>query len=95
MVRAFSAEGSLTCEDMCGCRYSLTMHHSADELRAFGMTDDMIEDQEWYVGHGYLRKSFGHYYVSELVRGGRTSKCCRCGRNFHLLCHDEEDDNYL
>lgn len=23
------------------------MHHSADELRAFGMTDDMIEDQEW------------------------------------------------
>ena len=35
------------------------MHHSADELRAFGMTDDMIEDQEWYVGHGYLRKSIG------------------------------------
>ncbi|XP_024378235.1 phosphoglycerate mutase-like protein AT74H isoform X2 [Physcomitrium patens] len=30
-----------------GGRYSLTMHHSADELRAFGMTDDMIEDQEW------------------------------------------------
>lgn len=25
------------------------MHHSADELRAFGMTDDMIEDQEWWV----------------------------------------------
>lgn len=25
------------------------MHHSADELRAFGMTDDMIEDQEWYA----------------------------------------------
>lgn len=69
MARAFTAEGSLTCEDMCGCRYSLTMHHSADELRAFGMTNDMIDDQEWYVGHGYLRKSMGHYYVSELVRG--------------------------
>lgn len=28
-------------------RYSLTMHHSNSDLKAFGMTDDMIADQEW------------------------------------------------
>jgi hypothetical protein len=31
-----------------GCRYSLAVHQTADELRAFGMTDKMIADQEWY-----------------------------------------------
>jgi hypothetical protein len=32
-----------------GCRYSLAVHQTADELRAFGMTDKMIADQEWYL----------------------------------------------
>lgn len=32
---------------LLGCRYSLTMHHTADELHSFGLTDIMIADQEW------------------------------------------------
>lgn len=28
-------------------RYSLAMHHNEDELRKFGLTDDMLADQEW------------------------------------------------
>ncbi|XP_024031553.1 phosphoglycerate mutase-like protein AT74H [Morus notabilis] len=30
-----------------GGRYSLAMHHTEDELRKFGLTDDMLADQEW------------------------------------------------
>ncbi|KAJ7952269.1 Phosphoglycerate mutase family protein [Quillaja saponaria] len=30
-----------------GGRYSLLVHHSEEELRKFGMTDDMLTDQEW------------------------------------------------
>ncbi|CAI5458657.1 unnamed protein product [Closterium sp. Yama58-4] len=32
-----------------GGRYSLRMHHSREELRAFGMTESMIDDQEWQI----------------------------------------------
>ncbi|XP_048320611.2 phosphoglycerate mutase-like protein AT74H [Ziziphus jujuba] len=30
-----------------GGRYSLLLHHSEEELREFGLTDDMVIDQEW------------------------------------------------
>ncbi|PON62926.1 Histidine phosphatase [Parasponia andersonii] len=30
-----------------GGRYSLLVHHSEEELRKFGLTDDMLIDQEW------------------------------------------------
>lgn len=29
------------------CRYSLSMHHNEEELREFGLTDEMLIDQEW------------------------------------------------
>jgi len=28
-------------------RYSLLMHHDEEELRGFGLTDEMLIDQEW------------------------------------------------
>lgn len=28
-------------------RYSLLIHHSEEELRDFGLSDDMLMDQEW------------------------------------------------
>lgn len=28
-------------------RYSLLVHHSEEELRDFGLSDDMLMDQEW------------------------------------------------
>jgi len=28
-------------------RYSLLMHHDEEELRRFGLTDEMLIDQEW------------------------------------------------
>lgn len=28
-------------------RYSLLVHHTEEELREFGLTDDMLMDQEW------------------------------------------------
>ncbi|KAI4326917.1 hypothetical protein L6164_019435 [Bauhinia variegata] len=31
-----------------GGRYSLLMHHHEKELRAFGLTDEMLIDQEWH-----------------------------------------------
>ncbi|TYG42624.1 hypothetical protein ES288_D12G271800v1 [Gossypium darwinii] len=30
-----------------GGRYSLSMHHNEEELREFGLTDEMLIDQEW------------------------------------------------
>ena len=30
-------------------RYSLLVHHSREELKAFGLTHEMLLDQEWYV----------------------------------------------
>lgn len=28
-------------------RYSLLVHHTEEELRGFGLTHDMLMDQEW------------------------------------------------
>ncbi|TVU04316.1 hypothetical protein EJB05_50108, partial [Eragrostis curvula] len=39
--------GSLVMQTGEGGRYSLLVHHSADELREFGLTDEMIQDQMW------------------------------------------------
>jgi hypothetical protein len=44
----FGNAGMLVMQLGPGGRYSLAMHHTHDELRSFGMTDDMIADQEWY-----------------------------------------------
>jgi hypothetical protein len=44
----FGNTGMLVLELGPGGRYSLAVHQTADELRAFGMTDKMIADQEWY-----------------------------------------------
>ncbi|CAM6071595.1 unnamed protein product [Sphagnum tenellum] len=46
----FGNTGMLVMQLGPGGRYSLTMHHTHDELRALGMTDDMIADQEWQKG---------------------------------------------
>ncbi|XP_030501999.2 phosphoglycerate mutase-like protein AT74H [Cannabis sativa] len=39
-----------------GGRYSLLVHHSEEELRKFGLTDDMLTDQDWqkYAKPGQL-----------------------------------------
>jgi len=39
--------GALVMQTGQGGRYSLLVHHTADELRAFGLTDEMLEDQMW------------------------------------------------
>uniref|UniRef100_A0A0D3GBX2 Phosphoglycerate mutase-like protein AT74H n=1 Tax=Oryza barthii TaxID=65489 RepID=A0A0D3GBX2_9ORYZ len=41
--------GALVMQTGAGGRYSLLVHHSVDELREFGLTDDMIEDQKWQM----------------------------------------------
>jgi len=33
---------------MCMNRYSLLMHHDEEELRGFGLTDEMLIEQEWW-----------------------------------------------
>lgn len=37
----------LVMEKGYGGRYSLAVHHTEHELRKFGLTDDMLADQEW------------------------------------------------
>ncbi|OMO79570.1 Histidine phosphatase superfamily, clade-1 [Corchorus capsularis] len=37
----------LVMEKGYGGRYSLLMHHNEEELREFGLTDEMLIDQEW------------------------------------------------
>ncbi|WVZ82939.1 hypothetical protein U9M48_030140 [Paspalum notatum var. saurae] len=46
-----------------GGRYSLLVHHTADELREFGFTDDMLRDQMWQktAKPGELNKGFMTY----------------------------------
>ncbi|XP_068306093.1 phosphoglycerate mutase-like protein AT74H [Pyrus communis] len=39
--------GMVVMERGYGGRYSLLMHHTEEELRQFGMTDEMLVDQEW------------------------------------------------
>lgn len=43
----FSNSGLLVMQLGTGGRYSLLIHHTHEELKAFGMTDEMILDQEW------------------------------------------------
>ena len=43
----FDNGGALVMQTGEGGRYSLLVHHSADELREFGLTDEMIDDQKW------------------------------------------------
>lgn len=43
----FGNGGMLVMQTGSGGRYSLLVHQSADELRAFGLTEDMITDQIW------------------------------------------------
>uniref|UniRef100_A0ACD5WDK8 Uncharacterized protein n=1 Tax=Avena sativa TaxID=4498 RepID=A0ACD5WDK8_AVESA len=43
----FDNGGALVMQTGEGGRYSLLVHHSADELREFGLTDEMIDDQMW------------------------------------------------
>ncbi|ESW30512.1 hypothetical protein PHAVU_002G158900 [Phaseolus vulgaris] len=38
----------LVMEKGYGGRYSLLMHHDEEELRGFGLTDEMLIDQEWH-----------------------------------------------
>ncbi|KAJ1257566.1 hypothetical protein BS78_10G006100 [Paspalum vaginatum] len=46
-----------------GGRYSLLVHHTADELRELGFTDDMLRDQMWQktAKPGELNKAFMTY----------------------------------
>ncbi|TVT97736.1 hypothetical protein EJB05_56995, partial [Eragrostis curvula] len=39
--------GALVMQTGQGGRYSLLVHHTADELREFGLTDEMLQDQMW------------------------------------------------
>ncbi|XP_054775777.1 phosphoglycerate mutase-like protein AT74H [Prosopis cineraria] len=39
----------LVMEKGYGGRYSLLVHHSEEELREFGLTDEMLIDQEWQM----------------------------------------------
>ncbi|XP_066376574.1 phosphoglycerate mutase-like protein AT74H isoform X1 [Miscanthus floridulus] len=39
--------GALVMQTGDGGRYSLLVHHTADELRAFGLTEEMLQDQMW------------------------------------------------
>ncbi|KAF8027650.1 hypothetical protein BT93_E0531 [Corymbia citriodora subsp. variegata] len=58
-----------------GGRYSLLVHHTEEELREFGLTDDMLVDQEWqkYAKPGELNydcpmlNSFFTHFETERV----------------------------
>ncbi|KAF2313351.1 hypothetical protein P3X46_030068 [Hevea brasiliensis] len=43
----FGNGGMIVMEKGYGGRYSLLMHHTEKELREFGLTDEMLIDQEW------------------------------------------------
>ncbi|KAJ8768527.1 hypothetical protein K2173_022627 [Erythroxylum novogranatense] len=43
----FDNGGMIVMEKGYGGRYSLLMHHTEEELREFGLTDEMLIDQEW------------------------------------------------
>ncbi|KAJ4837072.1 hypothetical protein Tsubulata_008449 [Turnera subulata] len=43
----FNNAGMIVMEKGYGGRYSLLMHHTEEELRKFGLTDEMLADQEW------------------------------------------------
>ncbi|OAY85221.1 Phosphoglycerate mutase-like protein AT74 [Ananas comosus] len=43
----FDNGGMLVMQTGNGGRYSLLVHHTVEELRAFGFTEEMLEDQMW------------------------------------------------
>jgi broad specificity phosphatase PhoE len=43
----FGNGGTLVMQTGQGGRYSLLVHHTSDELREFGLTDQMLHDQMW------------------------------------------------
>ncbi|KAL9387021.1 hypothetical protein Peur_020145 [Populus x canadensis] len=43
----FGNGGMVVMERGFGGRYSLLMHHTEEELKEFGLTDEMLMDQEW------------------------------------------------
>ncbi|XP_010255254.1 PREDICTED: phosphoglycerate mutase-like protein AT74 [Nelumbo nucifera] len=43
----FSNGGMIVMQTGYGGRYSLLVHHTPEELREFGLTDEMLTDQEW------------------------------------------------
>ncbi|XP_050377722.1 phosphoglycerate mutase-like protein AT74H isoform X1 [Argentina anserina] len=43
----FSNGSMVVMERGYGGRYSLSMHHTEEELREFGLSDEMLTDQEW------------------------------------------------
>ncbi|EEF51229.1 phosphoglycerate mutase, putative [Ricinus communis] len=43
----FGNGGMMVMEKGYGGRYTLSMHHTEEELRKFGLTDEMLIDQEW------------------------------------------------
>ncbi|VVA31648.1 PREDICTED: phosphoglycerate mutase [Prunus dulcis] len=43
----FGNGGVVVMERGYGGRYSLLMHHTEEELREFGLTEEMLSDQEW------------------------------------------------
>ncbi|THU72806.1 hypothetical protein C4D60_Mb04t16060 [Musa balbisiana] len=44
----FDNGGMLVMQTGSGGRYSLLVHHTVEELRAFGLTEAMLNDQMWY-----------------------------------------------
>ncbi|CAI7792199.1 unnamed protein product [Closterium sp. NIES-53] len=81
-----------------GGRYSLRVHHSREELRAFGMTESMIEDQEWQItakpgdlNPGWLTSGagfFDHFDESEACGIQRDYMC----KGISELCDEEFGD---
>lgn len=58
--------GAIVMQTGEGGRYSLLVHHTADELREFGLTDEMLRDQMWQgtarpgeLNYAYMTKTNG------------------------------------
>ncbi|URD94965.1 PGAM [Musa troglodytarum] len=45
----FDNGGMLVMQTGSGGRYSLLVHHTVEELRAFGLTEAMLNDQMWQM----------------------------------------------
>lgn len=57
-----------------GGRYSLLIHHTEEELREFGLTDDMLIDQEW----------------QKIARPGELNYDCPITNSFFTHLEDED-----
>ncbi|XP_009385739.2 phosphoglycerate mutase-like protein AT74H isoform X1 [Musa acuminata AAA Group] len=54
----FDNGGMLVMQTGSGGRYSLLVHHTVEELRAFGLTEAMLNDQMWYRTVALDRENF-------------------------------------